>query len=50
MNVDNEYYKHWRSFAEDSPLGIEIEKESKEYYNAVRRALNNVLNWPRAIQ
>lgn len=37
----HEYYEQWRSLPNDSPLRIEIEKVSKEYYNAIRRAVNN---------
>lgn len=40
----HEYYEQWRSIYGDSPLKIEIEKESKEYYNAIRRALSNAYN------
>ncbi len=40
----HEYYEQWRSLTDDSPLKFEIEKESKEYYNAIRRAIVNAHN------
>lgn len=30
-----------KTYNKDSPLRFEIEKESKEYYNTIRRAVSN---------